>query len=57
MSTPSNEAASPADYQVRWPDGGIHVNRLGETRLSETEAKATAPVIGGTWRRVTGQED
>lgn len=56
MSTPANEAPSPAVFQVRWPDGGIYVNRHGETRLSEVEAKATAPRIGGTWRRVNGQE-
>ncbi len=59
MSLESREgesAASPAAFQVRWPDGGIYVNRHGETRLSEEEATATAPRIGGTWRLVTGQE-
>jgi hypothetical protein len=57
VSTPANEPASPPAFQVRWPDGGIYVNRNGETRLTEAEAKMTAPRIGGTWRRVSGQED
>jgi hypothetical protein len=54
--TPANEAAGQADYQVRWPDGGIYSNRYQQTRLTEAEARATARAIGGTWRRLTGQE-
>jgi hypothetical protein len=44
-------ASTPAiAYEVTWPDGDIYANRDGEVRLSEAEARATAPVIGGTWR-------
>lgn len=57
MSTPAGEPASPPFFRVRWPDGGIYVNGKGETRLTEEEARAIAPRIGGTWRRVSGQED
>jgi hypothetical protein len=44
------------EYEVIWPDSDIYTNRYGKTRLSETEARATARAIGGTWHRVTGQE-
>jgi hypothetical protein len=40
-------------YEVIWPDGSVYANRHGETILTETEAKATAPLIGGTWRLAT----
>ncbi len=46
----------PLEYEVAWGDGSLYVNSFGQTRLSETEAKTTAPRIGGTWRRVTGQK-
>lgn len=42
-------------YEVTWPDGSTYSNRFDQTRLSAGEARATAPMIGGTWRRVTGQ--
>jgi hypothetical protein len=44
-------------YEVRWPDGGIYANRHGETVLTEDEAKATAPAIGGTWHRAVPPAD
>lgn len=53
-SSASGEVAT--GYEVTWPDESVYRNRDGQTRLSEAEAKATAPAIGGTWRRVTGQE-
>jgi hypothetical protein len=42
---------TPAAYEVTWPDGDTYVNRDGETRLAEAEARATAQAIGGRWRR------
>lgn len=52
----ADTAAPAGEYGVTWPDGEAYANRHGETRLSEAEAKATAPRIGGTWRRVTTEE-
>lgn len=49
MSTPASEGA----FEVTWPGDEAYTNRHGQTRLSEEEAKATAPRTGGTWRRVT----
>ena len=48
--------ANAGAFEVVWPDGEVYTNRHQQTRLTEAEAKATAPRIGGTWRRVTGQE-
>jgi hypothetical protein len=52
-SNPMNEAT----FEVVWPNGDIYANRDGQARLAETEAKATAPAIGGTWRHVTTEEN
>jgi len=51
-----NPPTPPAAYEVIWPGGEVYANRHQQTRLSEAEAKATAPRIGGTWRRVTVTE-
>lgn len=44
-----------ADYEITWPWGEIYANSHGQTRLTLEEAKLTAPRIGGTWRRITGE--
>jgi len=51
-AAPASEEAAP-EYEVTWGDGSIYSNRFNQTRLTEEEARMTAPRIGGTWRRAT----
>jgi hypothetical protein len=52
----NSETQAACEYEVTWPDGSIYVNRHEQTRLAFSEARMTAPRIGGTWRRGTGTE-
>ena len=50
------ETQSDCEYEVVWPDGSVYSNRFNQARLTEDEARMTAPRIGGTWRRAADEE-